>query len=94
MGLQIIGPNGGEPVIFQLAHAYEQATDWHKRRPQLPARLLVAQASSLRSLVLARTNPHRLEACATETPIQLEGDGFADMEIAAEFPDATPRPPC
>ena len=37
-GLQIIGPNGGEPVIFQLAHAYEQATDWHKRRPQLPAR--------------------------------------------------------
>ena len=38
MGLQIIGPNGGEPVIFQLAHAYEQATEWHKRRPQLPAR--------------------------------------------------------
>jgi aspartyl-tRNA(Asn)/glutamyl-tRNA(Gln) amidotransferase subunit A len=37
MGLQIIGPNGGEPIIFQLAHAYEQATEWHKRRPQLPA---------------------------------------------------------
>ena len=37
MGLQIIGPNGAEPVIFQLAHAYEQATDWHKRRPQLPS---------------------------------------------------------
>lgn len=36
MGLQIIGPNGGEPVIFQLAHAYEQATDWHKRHPALP----------------------------------------------------------
>ena len=38
MGLQIIGPPGGEAVVFQLAHAYEQATDWHKRRPQLPAR--------------------------------------------------------
>jgi aspartyl-tRNA(Asn)/glutamyl-tRNA(Gln) amidotransferase subunit A len=37
MGLQIIGPNGGEPVIFHLAHAYEQATEWHKRRPQFPA---------------------------------------------------------
>jgi aspartyl-tRNA(Asn)/glutamyl-tRNA(Gln) amidotransferase subunit A len=37
MGLQIIGPNGGEAVIFQLAHAYEQATDWHKRRPKLPS---------------------------------------------------------
>jgi aspartyl-tRNA(Asn)/glutamyl-tRNA(Gln) amidotransferase subunit A len=37
MGLQIIGPNGGEPAIFQLAHAYEQATEWHKRRPPMPA---------------------------------------------------------
>jgi aspartyl-tRNA(Asn)/glutamyl-tRNA(Gln) amidotransferase subunit A len=36
MGLQIIGPHGGESVVFQLAHAYEQATAWHKRRPQLP----------------------------------------------------------
>lgn len=36
MGLQIIGPHGGEAVVFQLAHAYEQATEWHKRRPPLP----------------------------------------------------------
>jgi len=34
MGLQIIGPPGGDAVVLQLAHAYEQATDWHKRRPQ------------------------------------------------------------
>src|SRR5690242_14187955 len=33
MGLQIIGPHGGESAVFHLAHAYEQATDWHKRRP-------------------------------------------------------------
>jgi len=38
IGLQIIGPHGRESVVFQLAHAYEQATEWHKRRPQLPAR--------------------------------------------------------
>jgi aspartyl-tRNA(Asn)/glutamyl-tRNA(Gln) amidotransferase subunit A len=37
MGLQIIGPNGGEAAVFQLAHAYEQATEWHKRRPPFPA---------------------------------------------------------
>jgi aspartyl-tRNA(Asn)/glutamyl-tRNA(Gln) amidotransferase subunit A len=37
MGLQIIGPNGGETVVFQLAYAYEQATEWHKRRPPLSA---------------------------------------------------------
>ena len=35
MGLQIIGPNGGEAAVFQLARAYEQATEWHKRRPAL-----------------------------------------------------------
>ena len=37
MGLQIIGPNGGESVIFQVAHAYEQATEWHKRHPNSAA---------------------------------------------------------
>jgi aspartyl-tRNA(Asn)/glutamyl-tRNA(Gln) amidotransferase subunit A len=36
MGLQIIGPRGSEAAVLQLAHAYEQATDWHKRRPPLP----------------------------------------------------------
>jgi aspartyl-tRNA(Asn)/glutamyl-tRNA(Gln) amidotransferase subunit A len=35
IGLQITGPPGGEAVVLQLAHAYEQATNWHKRRPAL-----------------------------------------------------------
>ena len=38
IGLQISGPPGGEAVVLQLAQAYEQATQWHKRRPQMPAR--------------------------------------------------------
>jgi aspartyl-tRNA(Asn)/glutamyl-tRNA(Gln) amidotransferase subunit A len=33
IGLQISGPLGGEAVALQLAHAYEQATEWHRRRP-------------------------------------------------------------
>ena len=33
IGLQITGPPGGEAVVFQLAHAFEQATEWHTRRP-------------------------------------------------------------
>jgi aspartyl-tRNA(Asn)/glutamyl-tRNA(Gln) amidotransferase subunit A len=33
IGLQIIGPPWGEAVILRLAHAYEQATAWHKREP-------------------------------------------------------------
>ena len=37
IGLQISGPHGGEAVVLQLAHAYEQATEWHTRRPVLGA---------------------------------------------------------
>jgi len=33
IGLQISGPAGGEAVVLQLAQAYEQATEWHKKRP-------------------------------------------------------------
>jgi aspartyl-tRNA(Asn)/glutamyl-tRNA(Gln) amidotransferase subunit A len=36
IGLQIVGPHWGEALILQLAHSYEQATDWHKRRTELP----------------------------------------------------------
>jgi aspartyl-tRNA(Asn)/glutamyl-tRNA(Gln) amidotransferase subunit A len=35
IGLQIIGPHWGEARVLQLAHAYEQATEWHKRRPEV-----------------------------------------------------------
>jgi aspartyl-tRNA(Asn)/glutamyl-tRNA(Gln) amidotransferase subunit A len=33
IGLQISGPPGSDAVVLRLAHAYEQATDWHGRRP-------------------------------------------------------------
>lgn len=35
IGLQITGPAGGEATVLRLAHAYEQATEWHKREPNL-----------------------------------------------------------
>jgi aspartyl-tRNA(Asn)/glutamyl-tRNA(Gln) amidotransferase subunit A len=31
IGLQIAGPRFGEGTVFRFAHAFEQATDWHKR---------------------------------------------------------------
>lgn len=33
IGLQIAGPRLKESRVLALAHAYEQATDWHLRRP-------------------------------------------------------------
>jgi aspartyl-tRNA(Asn)/glutamyl-tRNA(Gln) amidotransferase subunit A len=35
IGLQILGKSLDEARIFQIAHAYEQGTDWHKQRPKL-----------------------------------------------------------
>jgi aspartyl-tRNA(Asn)/glutamyl-tRNA(Gln) amidotransferase subunit A len=35
IGLQISGNHFAESTVLALAHTYEQATDWHKRRPRL-----------------------------------------------------------
>jgi aspartyl-tRNA(Asn)/glutamyl-tRNA(Gln) amidotransferase subunit A len=35
VGLQLMGPALGESTILRAAHAYQQATDWHMRRPLL-----------------------------------------------------------
>ena len=35
IGLQIIGPKWGEETMLRVAHAYEQATPWHKEKPPL-----------------------------------------------------------
>jgi aspartyl-tRNA(Asn)/glutamyl-tRNA(Gln) amidotransferase subunit A len=36
IGLQIAGSRFGEGRVLAFAHAFEQATDWHKRAPTLP----------------------------------------------------------
>ncbi|MDD5368636.1 MAG: Asp-tRNA(Asn)/Glu-tRNA(Gln) amidotransferase subunit GatA [Anaerolineaceae bacterium] len=35
IGIQLMGPAMGEPVLFRMAQAYQQVTDWHLRRPDL-----------------------------------------------------------
>ena len=35
IGLQLLGKPFQESQLLQIAHAYEQSTDWHKARPQL-----------------------------------------------------------
>lgn len=35
LGLQIIGKHFDESTIYRVAHAFEQATDFHKQKPQL-----------------------------------------------------------
>ena len=33
VGLQLLGPAFAEERLLQIAHAYEQTTEWHRRRP-------------------------------------------------------------
>ncbi|MBI4887150.1 MAG: amidase [Acidobacteria bacterium] len=35
IGLSISGPRLGEGAVLALAHAYERATEWHRRRPPI-----------------------------------------------------------
>jgi len=35
IGMQIISKPFGEETILKIAHAYEQSTEWHKRRPNI-----------------------------------------------------------
>ena len=35
IGMQITGPHGGEATVLRLAYAYEQATEWRKRKSNL-----------------------------------------------------------
>jgi aspartyl-tRNA(Asn)/glutamyl-tRNA(Gln) amidotransferase subunit A len=35
IGLQLVGPHLGEEMILRAAHAYQQSTDWHRRKPEL-----------------------------------------------------------
>ena len=35
VGMQLIGPHLSEQTLLRLGYAYQQATDWHKARPEL-----------------------------------------------------------
>ena len=35
VGMQLMGPHFSEELLFQVAHAYQQATNWHRREPVL-----------------------------------------------------------
>jgi aspartyl-tRNA(Asn)/glutamyl-tRNA(Gln) amidotransferase subunit A len=38
IGLQFLGKALDEPLILQIAHAYEQTTEWHKARPPIASK--------------------------------------------------------
>jgi aspartyl-tRNA(Asn)/glutamyl-tRNA(Gln) amidotransferase subunit A len=43
LGMQIVGRPFEEATILRIGHAYEQATEWHARRPSLVARAVAPE---------------------------------------------------
>ncbi len=39
VGMQIIGPQFSEELLFRVGYGYEQATEWHKMRPHLELKI-------------------------------------------------------
>ena len=39
VGMQIMGSHFNEGLLFRVGFAYEQATDWHRRKPNLEGNL-------------------------------------------------------
>jgi len=37
VGIQLMGPRFGEAALLKTAHAYQQVTDWHRRKPPIAA---------------------------------------------------------
>ena len=37
IGIQLVGRHWAEGTLLAVAHTYQQATDWHRRRPPLAA---------------------------------------------------------
>jgi aspartyl-tRNA(Asn)/glutamyl-tRNA(Gln) amidotransferase subunit A len=37
IGMQLIGPRDGEPLLIAVAHVYQRETDWHTRVPPISA---------------------------------------------------------
>jgi aspartyl-tRNA(Asn)/glutamyl-tRNA(Gln) amidotransferase subunit A len=35
VGIQLMGPHFQEELLFQVAHAYQQITNWHTHQPKL-----------------------------------------------------------
>ena len=90
LGMQVIGRPFDEATVLRAGHAYQQATDWHARRPQLiagtPQPVVTAKGNepvaadlgaAQRDFVLRTASRAGLELNDTQTAILLETAPFA-----------------
>lgn len=76
LGMQLIGPPGGDARVLQAGHAFQQATDWHLRRPQLSAGAALPvpdlQGNEPRPSTLSAAMQSHVEQMALQAGLQLD----------------------
>lgn len=85
LGMQLIGRAADDARVLQAGHAYQQATDWHRRRaplqegPALPAP--DASTNAPRATTLSAAQQAHVEQMARQAGLQL---GAREMNILLE----------
>ncbi|MFH1604267.1 MAG: amidase, partial [Pseudomonadota bacterium] len=89
LGMQIAGRPFEEAMVFRVAHAYEQATAWRKRRPQLVAgapRIPVEPASEFDGVVETDQRKRELvDRLARRTGLNLTDVQLARLHAASPY---------
>lgn len=76
LGMQLIGRPGDDARVLQAGHAFQQATDWHLRRPPLTAGAALPapdlQANEPRPSALSAAMQSHVEQMALQAGLQLD----------------------
>ena len=79
VGLQLIAGAFAETRLLQTAYAYEQATEWHAKKPALPDQ-------GVHTIGVATTGQHQIRAYYTQSQsFRYRGASYALPEIIAIF---------
>ena len=89
LGIQVIGRPFGDSTVLRAGHAYQTATDWHKRRPELvPGKPQPVVMSSVNEPVVAdldaATRSH-VETMARRAGLELNERQWAILLETAPF---------
>ncbi len=90
LGMQVLGRPFDEATVLRIGHAYEHATDWHRRHPQLQpgAQAPAVTPPPLLAGTAAQADATTREACAhaaKRAGLQLNDEQFAQLLEGAPY---------
>jgi aspartyl-tRNA(Asn)/glutamyl-tRNA(Gln) amidotransferase subunit A len=90
VGMQVLGRPFDDATVLRVGHAYEQATDWHRRHPQLRenAEAPVLSPPAVLAGTAAQTDAATRQACAyaaQRAGLTLNDEQFAQLFESAPY---------